>query len=85
MEEDHGEKEGFGETGHFRAGVVNPGPVLGRAFGNAKRCESSAAQRRLLQAQLALQFGHRRVRDIILSARPVVVLKQHAAETIVAV
>ena len=38
MEEDHGEKAEFGETGHFRAGVVDGGPVLGRTFGNADEC-----------------------------------------------
>jgi len=41
MEEGHGEKAEFGETGHFRAGVINPGHCLGRTFGNANLYVSS--------------------------------------------
>ena len=79
MEEDHGEKEELGEAGHFRAGAFNPGPDLGRTFGNAEKNTRNAVQRRYIQARRAVQFGRWRIRNDTLPARPVD-LKRHSGE-----
>lgn len=71
MEEYYGEKAEFGETGHFRAGVINPRPGLGRTFGNVDKCGFFDKQGRGIQARDALPCSQRRVRNVAVHDRPV--------------
>ncbi len=51
-EEDYGSKYEFGKTGHFRAGIVNPGPGLGIAFGSGE-CRGRYAGAKDVSVRLA--------------------------------
>jgi hypothetical protein len=68
MEEDHGEKAEFGETGHFRAGVINRRSGLGRTFGNANICIEPGWD---IQTSNTLQCHQRHIRDAPLHDRPI--------------
>ena len=54
MVEDHGEKAEPGKTVHFRAGVFNFGPGLGRTIGNADERGLRTLQGWIFQARSAL-------------------------------
>lgn len=68
MEENYGEKAEFGETGHFRAGVINPRPDLGRTFGNADKFDE---RERGIQTRDALPCRQRHIRDVAVHDRTV--------------